>query len=61
MSIAGLAFAAISDLTGCATIRVAQARSTEALLGEAGFEQRRIDAAEIDRVDRTPPEGCRCV
>jgi hypothetical protein len=55
MSIAGMAIAAISHLTGCATIRGVEARSTEALLAAAGFEQQPIDAAEIDRVDVTPP------
>jgi hypothetical protein len=55
MSIAGLVIAAITFLTGCATIRGAQARSTGALLAAAGFEQHRIDAAEIDRADVTPP------
>jgi len=55
MSIAGMAIAALSHLTGCATIRGVEARSTEALLAAAGFEQQPIDAAEIDRVDVTPP------
>jgi len=55
VSVVGLAISAIGCLTGCATIRVAQARSTEALLAAAGFEKQRIDAADIEGVDVTAP------
>jgi hypothetical protein len=55
MSVVGLASSAIGCLTGCATIRVAEARSTGALLTAAGFEKQCIDAVAIERVDVTPP------
>jgi len=55
-SVAGLGIAAIGGLTGCATIRMAQAHSTQALLAAAGFEKQRIDAADSEeRGDATPP------
>jgi len=51
-----LALAAAMMLTGCATLRRSEARSTEELLGAAGFTMRPADTAERQqRLAARPP------
>ena len=64
-----LALAGMMILTGCATIRRSEARSTEEMLAAAGFVMRPADTAERQqrlaarppyRLLRSPTGGCCC-